>query len=147
MYRTVAPREREPAHGSAAPGRVREWDSRTMTHPRTAMSTRHGLPAQNGVGAVREPPKTDRPKNTYRLGPNRPFTRQCIVMSHTTRDAPSTYLGGAACCVFQGAEGGGLVHARAPEEVYGGGADLADEDADAQLVALVQDLGRPPGRF
>src|SRR4051794_13151635 len=33
-----------------------------------------------------------------------------------------TYLGGAACCVFEGLEGGGLVHACAPEEVYGGGA-------------------------
>jgi enamine deaminase RidA (YjgF/YER057c/UK114 family) len=57
------------------------------------------------------------------------------------------YLRGAACGVFEGPEGGGLIHARAPEQVYGGGADLADEYADRERVALLQDLRRGSGRL
>src|SRR5918995_623552 len=56
-------------------------------------------------------------------------------------------LRGAACGVLQGLQGGGLIHPRAPEQVDGGGPDLADEDADPELVTLLQDLGGGPGRL
>ena len=37
-----------------------------------------------------------------------------------------------------------MIHPRAPKQVYSAGADLADEDADPKLVALLQDLGGCP---
>src|SRR5919106_171121 len=73
----------------------------------------------------------------------------CIAMPYHASSLPD--LRGAACSVLQGLQGGGLIHPRAPEQVDGGGADLADEDADPELVTLLQDLGgglggleRPP---
>src|SRR5918999_672784 len=62
-------------------------------------------------------------------------------------EPPLPDLRGAACGVLQGLQGGGLIHPRAPEQVDGGGTDLADEDADPELVAILQDLGGGPGGF